>query len=85
MAKKPKKGVAGTNTGAKTRAAINTAQDKGCTIAQIAKDSNRSPSVISAIKSGTIKNPPSNVATAVQKGCKKAASSKKSKSSKMKK
>jgi len=73
----PKKGVAGKGTGSKTRSAISGAQAKGCTLASIAKSSNRSPSVISAIKSGTIKNPPSNVASAIQKGCKKAVAAKK--------
>ena len=76
MAKKPMKGVAGKNTGAKTRAAINSAQKKGCTLKEIGAASNRSPSVISAIKSGDIKNPPADVAAAVQKGCTKAKASK---------
>ena len=71
MAKKPVKGVAGKNTGAKTRKAINAAQKKGCTLEQIGRASNRSPDTISRIKSGDIKNPPSNVATSVQKGCAK--------------
>ena len=68
----PKKGVAGVNTGTKTRAAIRGAQSKGCSLKQIGAASNRSPGVISSIKSGTIKNPPSNVAKAVQAGCRKA-------------
>lgn len=75
--KKPMKGVAGKGTGSKTRSAISRAQNKGCSIASIAKSSNRSSSTISQIKSGTIKNPPSNLASAVQKGCKKAISKKK--------
>ena len=69
---KPKKGVAGVNTGGKTRKAIRAAQAKRCSIKSIAASSNRSPGVISSIKSGVIKNPPSNVAKAVQEGCKRA-------------
>ena len=71
-AKKPTKGEAGKNTGSKTRSAIKSAQDKGCTLAQIAAGSNRDASTISAIKSGKIANPPANLATAVQKACKNA-------------
>lgn len=72
----PKKGTPGVNTGSKTRSAIRGALAKGCSIKSIASSSNRSQSVISAIKIGTIKNPPSNVASAIQKGCKKAVASK---------
>ena len=72
MADAPKKGVAGVGTGAKTRAAISEAQKNGCSLAEIGKLANRDPSVISAIKSGKIKNPPADVATDIQKGCKSA-------------
>ena len=77
LLKNQKKGVAGKNTGAKTRKAIKDAQKKGCTLAEIGRAANRDPSVISDIKRGEIKNPPSNVATAIQKGCKKESSKKK--------
>ncbi len=46
MAAQPKKGTAGKATGAKTRAAIKTAQAKGCTLAQIAAGSNRDSGTI---------------------------------------
>lgn len=65
----PQKGVAGKGTGAKTREAIRTAQMAGCSLKEIADASDRSVSVISAIKAGTIKNPPSDVAGDIQKGC----------------
>ena len=54
----PKKGVAGKNTGGKTRKAISTAKKKGSTTKQIARAAMRSESVISAISTGAIKNPP---------------------------
>ena len=71
---KPKKGVAGKGTGAKTRAAIAGAQKNGCSLKEIADLSDRSVSVISAIKSGAIKNPPSDVASDIQRGCASAVS-----------
>ena len=67
MAKKPKKGVAGKNTGAATRKAINAKQKQGLTNAEIARAAMRSPGVISAIDTGTIKNPPSNLAGKIRK------------------
>ena len=70
----PKKGVPGYKTGAKTRTAIRAAQSRGCTLAQIGRAARRSVSVVSAIKSGTIKNPPANVATAIQKACRSLTS-----------
>lgn len=66
MVDKPKKGVAGKNTGAKTRKAIEYAENKGFTQEQIARAANRSVSVISAIKSGEIANPPSNVSSMIR-------------------
>lgn len=75
--KKPMKGTVGKNTGGKTRAAIKAAQSKGCTLKQIAKGSNRSVDTISAINSGDIKNPPSNVAASIVKACKNAKPKKK--------
>jgi hypothetical protein len=63
----PKKGVPGKNTGAAARAAIRAAQRKGMTLEQIGNIANRSESVISAIKSGEIKNPPRNVASNIRK------------------
>lgn len=67
MKKKPKKGVAGKNTGAAARKAIITAQKKGMTLEEIGNIANRSASVISAIKTGEIKNPPRNVASNIRK------------------
>lgn len=72
MAQKPKKGVAGASTGTKTRRAINAAIKRGCSQEQIARSARRDSSVISDIKLGKIKNPPSNVATSIQKACAKA-------------
>lgn len=70
--KKPKKGVAGKKTGGAARKAIQAKQKAGCTQSAIGKAANRSPGVISAIKKGTIKNPPSNLAGNVRKAkCKK--------------
>lgn len=65
--KAPKKGVAGKGTGAAARSAIRTAQAKGMSLEQIGNIANRSESVISAIKSGDIKNPPRNVASNIRK------------------
>jgi orotate phosphoribosyltransferase len=70
-AKKPQKGVAGKNTGGAARKAIRAAEAKGKTVKQIASSARRSPSVVSAIKSGEIKNPPSNVAKNIRKGTSK--------------
>ena len=64
---KPKKGVAGDKTGAKTRKAIDKAQAKGSTNKQIARAAGRSESVISAIDIGTIKNPPADLAKKIAK------------------
>lgn len=63
----PKKGVAGKKTGAKTRKAIASKKKAGSTTKQIAKAAMRSESVISAIASGDIKNPPSNLAGKISK------------------
>ena len=68
MAKaKPKKGVAGKNTGAAARKAIDAKQKQGLTNKQIGAAAKRSPGVISAIDRGVIKNPPSNLAGNVRK------------------
>lgn len=64
---KSKKGVAGKNTGSKTRKAIKSKQKSGSTVKQIARAAMRSESVISAIKSGVIKNPPSNLSGKIRK------------------
>ena len=64
---KGKKGVAGKNTGASVRKAIGDAQKKGATLKQIGSAARRSPSVISAIKDGEIKNPPGNLACRIRK------------------
>lgn len=64
---KPKKGVAGKNTGSKTRKAIAAKKKSGSTTKQIAKAAMRSDSVISAIASGEIKNPPANLAAKISK------------------
>jgi len=66
-AKKPQKGVAGKNTGAAARKAIDEKQKKGLTNEQIGKAAKRSPGVISAIDRGVIKNPPSDLAGNVRK------------------
>jgi hypothetical protein len=71
MATKPKKGTAGKNTGGSARAAIKSAEKSGKTIKQIARSARRSPDTISAIKSGEIKNPPSNLSKNIRKGTKK--------------
>ena len=64
---KPKKGVAGKNTGGTTRKAISAKKKSGSTTKQIAKAAMRSESVISAIASGDIKNPPANLAGKIRK------------------
>lgn len=67
MATKPKKGTAGKNTGGKTRKAIATKTKSGLTLKQIGRASNRKPSTIGKIASGTIKNPPANLAGQIRK------------------
>ena len=72
MAKKPKKGVPGTKTGAAARKAIRAKVKSGCSLAEIGNMANRDASTISAILSGEIKNPPANLAGNVRKAkCKK--------------
>ena len=63
----PKKGVAGNKTGGKARKAIAAKKKAGSTTKQIASAAKRSESVISAIASGEIKNPPANVASNIKK------------------
>lgn len=60
MAKKRSapKGQPGKGTGAAARSQIRRLESAGLTQAQIGKAARRSASVISAIKSGAIKNPP---------------------------
>ena len=67
MAKSPRKGVAGKNTGATARKAINSAIKRGASLKSIGKAARRDPSTISDIKRGEIKNPPSNLAKNVRK------------------
>jgi len=64
---KPKKGVAGKHTGAKTRKAISAAKKRGATTKQIARAGMRSVSTINNIASGNIKNPPRNLAAKIRK------------------
>lgn len=64
---KPKKGVAGKNTGGKTRAAISRKQKAGATVKQIARAAMRKPSTINNIASGNIKNPPRDLAGKIAK------------------
>ena len=67
-----KKGTEGKNTGGSTRKAIKAAVKKGCTIKSISKTAGRSPSTISKIASGEIKNPPNGLAGSIRKTkCKK--------------
>ncbi len=65
--KAPKKGVAGKNTGGKTRAAIKSKKRAGSSVKQIAKAGMRHPSTIQSISSGEIKNPPRNLAGKIRK------------------
>lgn len=65
--KKPKKGVAGKNTGGKTKKAINKKLKQGATQSDIARSADRDPSVISDIRKDKIKNPPSNLAGKIAK------------------
>ena len=64
---KPMKGTPGKGTGATARKAIRAAEKRGCTQAQIGTAAKRSASTISGIKSGTIRNPPRNLAANVRK------------------
>lgn len=66
-AKKPKKGVAGKNTGGAARKAIRTKEKQKLTQADIARAAMRDPSTISDIKTGKIKNPPANLAAKIRK------------------
>ena len=61
------KGQAGKGTGAKTRKAIANKSKAGSTNKQIGAKVNRSGSTISQIKSGSIKNPPASLSTAINK------------------
>ncbi len=70
--KKMKKGTEGKGTGAATRKAIKSAVKRGYTNAEIGKAAKRSAGVISEIASGTIKNPPAGLASAISKGTAKA-------------
>jgi len=70
--KHPRKGVAGKRTGGTARKAIRAKLKCGATIKSIATAAHRSPSTISGIKSGAIKNPPRNLAGNVRRAsCKK--------------
>ena len=64
---KPKKGVAGKNTGSATRKAISAKKRAGSTTKQIARAANRSTSTIGNIATGNIKNPPKNLAGKIRK------------------
>jgi len=66
-AKAPKKGVAGKKTGGATRKAISARRKAGATTKQIARAGMRSPSTISQIENGSIKNPPKNLAGKIRK------------------
>jgi len=74
MAKTPEKGVAGKDTGSKTRKAISAARKRGSTTQDIARAARRDDSTIALIESGIVKNPPGNLAGAIKKS--KASSSK---------
>lgn len=67
MAKKQQKGEEGKNTGAATRRAIDSAQAKGLTNAQIGRAVGRDASTIGKIDSGEIDNPPGGLATRINK------------------
>jgi hypothetical protein len=64
---KPKKGVAGTNTGGTARKTIAAARKKGASTKAIASAAMRSPDTITLIETGQIKNPPSDLAGKVRK------------------
>ena len=61
------KGSAGKKTGGGARRAISAARKRGSTTAQIARAARRSPSTISAIESGEIKNPPKELSGMISK------------------
>lgn len=61
------KGDEGDDTGARTRRAIRAKMKQGLTQVEIGKIARRDPSVIGAILSGEIKNPPSEVAKRLNK------------------
>ena len=86
MAKSPKKGVAGKKTGGAARKAISAARKRGSTTKQIARAARRDESTINLIETGTIKNPPKNLAANIRKAkaTKGASPSKKSTASKSK-
>lgn len=63
----PKKGVAGINTGEKTRKVIDRAINKGFTIKEIAQAAKRSEDVIRSIISKEIKNPPRDLVDNIKK------------------
>lgn len=65
--KAPQKGVAGKNTGSKTRKAIAAKKKSGSTVKQIARAAMRKPSTINNIASSNIKNPPRNLAGKIRK------------------
>lgn len=64
-AKKPKKGVAGKNTGAATRNALK--GKRSYTDKQVGRKVNRSGSTLSQIRTGSIRNPPANLAGNIRK------------------
>lgn len=61
------KGTEGKKTGAKTRRAITSKVRGGSTLKQIGAKVNRSPSTISNIRTGKIKNPPKSLSGAIRK------------------
>ncbi len=78
MAKAGKKGIqGGRKSGGATRRAIRAAEKRGLTQEQIGRAAMRSPGVISAIKTNTIKRPPDGLATKINKGVKGKKSKKK--------
>lgn len=64
---KPQKGVAGEDTGGRARKAVKKAKDRNATNETIGKATNRSASTIAQIHTGTIKNPPADLAGKVSK------------------
>jgi hypothetical protein len=65
-----KKGQEGTKTGGKVRGLIADLQKSGLTLVQIGKLSNRSPSTLSQILDGTIKNPPNSLVSRLESALK---------------
>lgn len=65
--KRGTKGVAGKGTGGAARKAIRAAKKRGCTNKDIGRAARRSPSVIGAISTGVIKNPPEGLAGRIAK------------------